>query len=52
MRTKPIIVRLLKAYGNQFVVKFPDVSVPLTINKYYYNTIARSKQYIIVQDYI
>lgn len=42
MKNIPINVTLIKSYGNIFEVKFSDLEIPMTINKYYYQKMINS----------
>lgn len=49
MKKKPTIVHLLRVYGNQFVIKFPNMSVPLTVSKYDYEKMVNTPdEYVFV----
>lgn len=40
MKAKPILVRLIKSYGNKYVIKFPKLVI--TVNRYYYTKMSNS----------
>lgn len=40
MKAKPILVRLIKAYGNEYVIKFPKLMI--TVDRYYYTKMSNS----------
>lgn len=44
MISKPTLVKLVKAHGNVFEVKFPECNLNLTIDKYYYIKMSNSPE--------
>ncbi|WP_165872244.1 hypothetical protein [Tenacibaculum sp. M341] len=42
MKSKPILVKLIKSYGNKYVIKFPKVII--TVDRYYYTKISNSPE--------
>ncbi|MFY7670548.1 hypothetical protein ACOSP6_05625 [Tenacibaculum sp. MEBiC06402] len=40
MKAKPIFIRLIKAYGNEYVIKFPKLII--TVDRYYYTKMSNS----------
>ena len=42
MESKPTIVKLVKAYGNEYLIKFPKLKLEMTIDRYYYNKMSNS----------
>lgn len=44
MKSKPTptLVKLVKSYGNEYLIKFPKLKIEITVSKYYYNKISNS----------
>ena len=42
MKSTPTLVRLIKSYGNEYLVKFPRLKLELTVNRYYYTKMSNS----------
>lgn len=40
MKSKPILVRLIKSFGNKYVIKFPKLII--TVDRYYYTKMSNS----------
>ncbi len=37
-------VKFIKSYGNQYVIQFPNLKEPLTIDRYFYEKMVRSPE--------
>ena len=44
MKNKPILIRFIKGYGNEYEIKFPSLKKPLTVSRYYYEHIVNSPE--------
>lgn len=44
MKTQPIPIKFIKAYGNQYEIKFPNLKKPLTVTRYYYERLVNSPE--------
>lgn len=42
MKSEPTPIRFIKAYGNQYEIKFPSLKNPLTVSRYYYERMVNS----------
>lgn len=42
MTPKPTLVKLIKSYGNEYDVRFPELKLKLTINRYYYTRMSNN----------
>ncbi len=49
MKSNPVKVKFVKSYGNIFEVKFSDLDIPMTVNKYYYQKMVNSpKEFLFI----
>lgn len=44
MVTRITLVKFIKSYGNQYVIQFPNLKEPLTIDRYFYEKMVRSPE--------
>lgn len=44
MKAQPILVRLVKIYGNKYDIKFPELELNMTVNKDFFAKISSSPE--------